>query len=59
MYTLVFVILILMLIIPDIFFYFKLRNNKAKPILYYFTFNWSLVFYIHFHLYKIRDGKLA
>lgn len=32
MYNLVFIILILMLIIPDIFFYFKLRNNKSKPV---------------------------
>lgn len=32
MYNVVFIILILMLIIPDIFFYFKLRNNKSKPV---------------------------
>lgn len=32
MYTLVFILLLFMLVIPDIFFYFKLKNSKTKPI---------------------------
>ncbi len=44
-YTVVFIVLLLLLIIPDIYFYFKLKNSKAKPI--YITLHLiGIVFFI-------------
>lgn len=63
LYTFVFVILLLMLVIPDIFFYYKMKNNKAKPIyiilhLIGIVFFIAIFSYIKFGLENARNFRV-
>ena len=64
LYTIVLVLLLAMIIIPDVFFYLKLKNNKTKPIYIIlhlcFPLFFSITFlYIKFGLEHLNNFRVV
>ena len=57
LYTFVFVLLILMVILPDLFFYFKLKKHRAKWILLVLNFLPSAFFLSVLAIMKFSDSS--
>lgn len=58
LYTFVLVFLLLMIIIPDIFFYRKLRNNNTKPIFIMLHLLFPVFFSIFFIYIKVEMAHM-
>jgi len=56
-YTLALVFLLLTVILPDLFFYFKLKKHKAKPLLLVLNFLPAVFFLLAFLLMKFVSGE--
>ncbi|MDO9633828.1 MAG: hypothetical protein Q7J05_02135, partial [Paludibacter sp.] len=56
-YTLAFILLILAVILPDLFFYFKLKKYRVKPIIQILNFLPSIFFITVFIIMKLSDSS--
>lgn len=56
-YTLAFILLILAVVLPDIFFYLKLKKYRVKPILHILNFLPSIFFVTVFIIMKLSDSS--
>ena len=56
-YTLALVLLLLTVILPDLFFYLKLKKHQAKPILFYLNFLPAAFFLVAFLVMKFASGE--